>query len=133
MRSLAVAVAVCCVLGAAPVAGAIPNGATRRSNAVTRLVQKVRLQVSRTWKRWSQPPSRAEALYPLQRMIDSGRISGGDLDRVRALYPELGRTPPQPKIRSNRSDPRMKPLFRLLDSGRISRGDLVRIEQALGR
>jgi len=133
MRSLTVALAVCCVLGAAPLAGAMPNGATARGNAVTRLLHRVRLQVSRTWKRWSQPPSPGQALRPLQRMIDSGRISGGDLDRVRALYPKLGRTPPQPTIRSSRSDPRMQPLFRLLDGGRISRGDFVRIERALGR
>jgi len=128
----------------APAEGAVPRTVAtasqprrplikRLSGNITRFLRGVRLRTGRAWRRWNRPPTPQQALRPLRAMIQGGRISGADLDRVRALYPQLGSGDSQPRIRSSRSDPRMKPLFRMLDSGRISATDLVQVERALGR
>ncbi len=138
MRNATAAVLFCAALGgimpadglAAPAAAG--KAESTSAGVMVRLVRQIKLNLRETWARWSRPPSRAEALRPLQRMIDSGRISGADLDRVSLLYPELRRPSPRAGLdAAGLSAPHLKPLRRMLESGRISAGELAGIEQVI--
>jgi hypothetical protein len=138
MRHLALAVAIVLSVGLAwetPAVATTPGTsqvARHKRFSPKRMFRSLKLRALRTWKRWNRLPTRSQALAPLRRMIRSGRISGGDVDRVRSLYPGLGTKSSTATIRSSRNDSRMKPLFRLLDSGRISQTDFISTEKALG-
>jgi len=107
--------------------------ARHQPRGLRKLLLRGKRFVRRAWLRLNRRPTRRARLAPLQRMLRSGRISGGDADRVRQLFGLSGARSEQNvqrRIERHRSQARYRPLFQLYDAGRLSTQQMDRAIRA---